>query len=130
MGGGDAAWHRPPPQALSLAARMAIASAAGGDDDVDWAAVAIKGTNTKLEKSYFRLTSAPDPTTVRPEPVLREALAALIAKPERNYWCVHMPPLSSSPSASHVISTRGRLVSIAAAYRWARCVLAALALSG
>jgi hypothetical protein len=107
IGGGDAAFFRPPPQPLSLAARMAIANAAGGDDDVDWAAVAIKGTNTKLEKSYFRLTSAPDPSSVRPEPVLREALAALLAKPERNYWCVHLLPLSP-PSASHVLPTPGR----------------------
>jgi hypothetical protein len=84
----DASLFRPPPQPLSLAARMALASSAGGDDDVDWARVAIRGTSSHTEKSYFRLTSAPDAATVRPEPVLRAALAALVAKPERNYWCV------------------------------------------
>ena len=30
-----------------------------------------------IEKSYFRLTSAPDPSEVRPEPVLHEALKML-----------------------------------------------------
>ena len=30
-----------------------------------------------VEKSYFRLTSAPDPSEVRPEPVLKEALRML-----------------------------------------------------
>lgn len=40
----------------------------------------LQGTSTKLEKSYFRLTSAPDPATVRPEPVLRKALARLVQR--------------------------------------------------
>jgi SAC3 family protein LENG8/THP3 len=34
----------------------------------------IKGTNTTVEKHYYRLTSAPDPAEVRPEPVLKQAL--------------------------------------------------------
>ena len=33
-----------------------------------------------VEKSYFRLTSAPDPSEVRPEPVLQEALKMLETK--------------------------------------------------
>lgn len=37
----------------------------GDDADVDWDALAIKGSCQELEKSYFRLTSAPDPATVR-----------------------------------------------------------------
>lgn len=31
----------------------------------------IKGTCTVVEKHYFRLTQAPDPSKVRPEPVLK-----------------------------------------------------------
>lgn len=33
-----------------------------------------------VEKSYFRLTQAPDPSEVRPEPVLIEALKMLESK--------------------------------------------------
>lgn len=35
----------------------------------------IVGTSKELEKEYFRLTSKPDLTSVRPEPILRKALA-------------------------------------------------------
>jgi len=40
-------------------------------------ALPLVGTCTSLEKSFFRLTSAPDPSTVRPEPVLWKALERL-----------------------------------------------------
>jgi hypothetical protein len=39
-----------------------------------------KGTCTKLEKSYFRLTSAVDPSEVRPENVLKKTLKLLVEK--------------------------------------------------
>lgn len=38
----------------------------------------LQGTCQQLEKSYFRLTRAPDPSTVRPEPILRKALDRLV----------------------------------------------------
>ena len=44
---------------------------ADGDFTVDYTVV---GTCQELEKKYLRLTSAPDPRTVRPEPVLRKTL--------------------------------------------------------
>jgi hypothetical protein len=56
---------------------------------IDWDAFAIQGTCKNLEKSYFRLTSAPDPSTVRPAPVLRRALSRLvdlIASGDVNYF--------------------------------------------
>jgi hypothetical protein len=63
------------------AMQLAAAAAEGGEAEPDWDALTIKGTCAKLEKSYFRLTSAPDPATVRPAPVLAAALAALQAAP-------------------------------------------------
>lgn len=42
--------------------------------------MAVKGTSTQVEKPYFRLTSAPDPSDVRPESVLKEALKMLKSK--------------------------------------------------
>ncbi|KAG1464914.1 hypothetical protein G6F46_002540 [Rhizopus delemar] len=48
---------------------------------------AVIGTSTKLEKQYLRLTSAPDPTTVRPLHVLKQTLGLLKEKwkNEQNY---------------------------------------------
>lgn len=56
---------------------------------IDWDRFAISGTCKTLEKAYFRLTSAPDPSTVRPAPVLRKALSrlvGLIASGDVNYF--------------------------------------------
>ena len=47
-------------------------------DDAALDALAVRGTATILEKSYFRLTAPPDPATVRPEPVLAAALERLV----------------------------------------------------
>ena len=40
----------------------------------------MQGTCTTVEKHYYRLTSAPDPADVRPEPVLKQALKLLKSK--------------------------------------------------
>lgn len=47
---------------------------------VDWDEYTVVGTSTKLEKPYLRLTSAPDPKTVRPLATLRETLELLKRK--------------------------------------------------
>lgn len=54
---------------------------------IDWDAHTVVGTSTKLEKPYLRLTSAPDPKTVRPLTTLRKAFEFLTRKwdTERNY---------------------------------------------
>jgi len=44
---------------------------------IDWDEYTIVGTCQALEKPYLRLTSAPDPATVRPLPVLKKTLAML-----------------------------------------------------
>ena len=43
------------------------------EDDFDPESLKVVGTCQELEKHYFRLTSAPNPETVRPEAVLRRA---------------------------------------------------------
>lgn len=43
----------------------------------------IRGTCQTLEKSYFRLTSAPDPADVRPEEVLQKSLKLMSGKWKR-----------------------------------------------
>lgn len=42
--------------------------------DEDWSNLLIVGTCYEVEKPFFRLTAAPDPSTVRPVPVLKKAL--------------------------------------------------------
>jgi len=48
--------------------------------ELDLSSVRIMGTSEALEKPYLRLTSAPDPATVRPERVLRKTLEMLKQK--------------------------------------------------
>eukprot|EP00217_Crustomastix_stigmatica_P011559 CAMPEP_0183812938 /NCGR_PEP_ID=MMETSP0803_2-20130417/52107_1 /TAXON_ID=195967 /ORGANISM="Crustomastix stigmata, Strain CCMP3273" /LENGTH=128 /DNA_ID=CAMNT_0026057781 /DNA_START=1 /DNA_END=384 /DNA_ORIENTATION=- len=57
-------------------------TAASGDGDTaardeTWDQLKVVGACAALEKSYFRLTKAPDPSEVRPPGVLRAALARL-----------------------------------------------------
>ncbi|KAG9403071.1 hypothetical protein AC1031_006611 [Aphanomyces cochlioides] len=51
------------------------------EGELDLEAMIIKGTCTKIEKDYLRLTSAPHPSAVRPEPILKKALDMV-----RNKW--------------------------------------------
>lgn len=56
-------------------------------DVIDWDEYTIVGTSTQLEKNYLRLTSAPDPATVRPVRVLQKTLDLLKEKwrKDQNY---------------------------------------------
>ncbi|KAG9453732.1 hypothetical protein H6P81_006636 [Aristolochia fimbriata] len=53
-------------------------------EDMDWDALTVKGTCQEIEKRYLRLTSAPDPATVRPEEVLEKALI-MVESSNKNY---------------------------------------------
>ncbi|PKA63278.1 hypothetical protein AXF42_Ash017746 [Apostasia shenzhenica] len=53
-------------------------------EDIDWDALTVKGTCQEVEKRYLRLTSAPDPATVRPEEVLEKALH-MVRSSQKNY---------------------------------------------
>lgn len=77
----------------NLYARRAIATALSRTsedsgskavEDIDWDALTVKGTCQEIEKRYLRLTSAPDPSTVRPEEVLEKALL-MVQNSEKNY---------------------------------------------
>jgi len=72
--------------------------------DVDTGPVV--GRCQKLEKNYFRLTSAPNPDTVRPLPVLKEAFQLLKKKwrNERNYLyiCDQFKSLRQDLTVQHI----------------------------
>jgi len=59
----------------------------GNPNVVDWDQYTIVGTCQDLEKNYLRLTSAPDPSTIRPLSVLHKTLELLKKKwtEEQNY---------------------------------------------
>ncbi|CAN0433393.1 unnamed protein product [Ectocarpus sp. 12 AP-2014] len=74
---------RPPPSSSSRSGNdLAFQSKPMVDDNgmVDWAAITIKGTSTKLEKDYLRLTQPPDPASVRPQYILEKSLENISAK--------------------------------------------------
>ena len=60
-----------------------VSTVKGALSDEELEALLVVGTCEVPEKEYFRLTSAPDPSTVRPERVLRQALATLHEKWEQ-----------------------------------------------
>ncbi len=64
-----------------------LAGAQGNPDVIDWDEDTVIGTCKSLEKSYLRITSAVDPSTVRPLQVLQQSLVFLIEKwkKEANY---------------------------------------------
>ncbi|CAN6455392.1 unnamed protein product [Victoria cruziana] len=67
-----------------LLARDHEASCSRAVEDFDWDALTVKGTCQETEKRYLRLTSAPDPASVRPEEVLVKALE-IVQNSHKNY---------------------------------------------
>ncbi|KAG0326858.1 hypothetical protein BGZ99_008864 [Dissophora globulifera] len=76
-----------PDRPAKKALRMDYAPPVYNADVIDWDEYTIVGTSTKLEKNYLRLTSAPDPATVRPVHILKETLELLKEKwrQDQNY---------------------------------------------
>ncbi|CAE6417339.1 unnamed protein product [Rhizoctonia solani] len=73
--------------ALSKRKYANVASEDSGDADpnvIDWDRFTIVGTSKDLFKPYLRLTSAPDPATIRPLEVLQRTLVEL-----KNKWKVN-----------------------------------------
>lgn len=75
-------------------------------DDQDWERMVVRGTCTTLEKEYLRLTSAPDPSTVRPEPILKKWLKALLdkysQKPDYIYTCNQLKAIRQDLTVQHI----------------------------
>jgi SAC3 family protein LENG8/THP3 len=70
----------------------------------------VVGTCQKVEKDYLRLTSAPAPNTVRPLPVLKQALKLVQEKWEKNkgtpecyvYMCSQLKSLRQDLVVQHI----------------------------
>jgi hypothetical protein len=64
------------------------------------------GTNTKLEKNYFRLTSPPKPEEVRPQHILEQTLELLKSKWKKeadyNYICDQFKSMRQDLTVQHI----------------------------
>jgi hypothetical protein len=77
--------------------------------DLDFESLIVIGTCQKLEKDYFRLTSAPAPSTVRPENILRLSLTLIKDKWEGNlveyiYMCSQFKSIRQDMTVQHIQS--------------------------
>ncbi|KAI4351370.1 hypothetical protein L6164_005742 [Bauhinia variegata] len=72
-------------------------------EDIDWDALRVKGTCQEIEKRYLRLTSAPDPATVRPEEVLEKALL-MVQNSQKNYLykCDQLKSIRQDLTVQHI----------------------------
>uniref|UniRef100_A0A6B2L178 SAC3/GANP/THP3 conserved domain-containing protein n=1 Tax=Arcella intermedia TaxID=1963864 RepID=A0A6B2L178_9EUKA len=70
--------------------RFKVPKSIFSSNESTWEDMTVVGTCQKLEKTYLRLTSAPDPSVVRPEPVLKQALEMVKDRWKKNedwQWC-------------------------------------------
>ncbi|KAF9133114.1 hypothetical protein BGW39_010548 [Mortierella sp. 14UC] len=75
------------PQTMPKRTKPVYTAPVFNSDVIDWDEYTIVGTSTQLEKNYLRLTSAPDPATVRPVRILQKTLELLKEKwrQDQNY---------------------------------------------
>ncbi|XP_059628206.1 SAC3 family protein A isoform X2 [Cornus florida] len=72
-------------------------------EDIDWTTLTVKGTSQEIEKRYLRLTSAPDPATVRPEEVLEKALLMVQNSPKNYlYKCDQLKSIRQDLTVQHI----------------------------
>ncbi len=76
-------------------------------DEIDWDKMTIKGTSTALEKEYFRLTRVPDPSTVRPEAVLKQSFQMVKERwkntEDWDYVCEQMKSIRQDLTVSRIV---------------------------
>jgi SAC3 family protein LENG8/THP3 len=77
------------------------------DGELDLEAMTIKGVCETVEKEYLRLTSAPHPSTVRPEPILRQALEMVklkwkTGKCDYVYACSQLKSIRQDCTVQHI----------------------------
>lgn len=90
-----------------IAALMAMNNNSDSGADFDLDSLKIVGTCQKLEKDYLRLTSAPHPSVVRPEPVLRKAVQLIKKKwaaeeVDYVYMCSQLKSLRQDLTVQHI----------------------------
>jgi len=71
-----------------------------------WGGAAVVGVCQKLEKQYLRLTSAPDPSIVRPEYILKKTFDMLMKKwksnPNYKYTCEQFKSMRQDLTVQHL----------------------------
>lgn len=77
------------------------------EGELDLDAMVIKGTSETVEKEYLRLTSAPHPSTVRPEPILKKALELVKKKWKQGkcdyiYACSQLKSIRQDCTVQHI----------------------------
>ncbi|PIN19223.1 hypothetical protein CDL12_08096 [Handroanthus impetiginosus] len=72
-------------------------------EDIDWDALTVKRICQEVEKRYLRLTSTPDPSTVRPEEVLEKALL-MVQNSQKNYLykCDQLKSIRQDLTVQHI----------------------------
>ncbi|KAJ9545533.1 hypothetical protein OSB04_025240 [Centaurea solstitialis] len=84
IGAGNLYTRRASASVLASSSSSNDGGASRAVEDIDWDSLTVKGTCQEVEKRYLRLTSAPDPATVRPEEVLEKALL-MVQESQKNY---------------------------------------------
>ena len=90
-------------------------TSSASSSDFDFESLIVIGTCQKLEKDYFRLTSAPIPSTVRPENILKQSLELLKDKWNRGsveyiYMCSQFKSMRQDLTVQHIQNGKLRLI--------------------